>query len=147
MIDKRIQNNIKIFHLELMTNYWYRVSPFECYPWFNLPSNLSLDQYCGMWCRIFVTIKKHSYSICTYVRRSRLCTGCSLNIMFFSKILKYSGVLPFSVFPRCQYMCTHTRHVEHQRCSRTRRFQKNRKILRKNTIFNEQPVDKHCMKK
>ena len=29
-----------------------------------------------------------------------LDTGCSLNIMFFSKILEYSGLLPFSVFPR-----------------------------------------------
>ena len=31
-----------------------------------------------------------------------LDTGCSLNIMFFSKILEYSGLLPFSVFPLCQ---------------------------------------------
>ena len=37
-------------------------------------------------------------------------------------------------------MCTHTRQVEHQRCSRTDRVQKNHKILRKNTIFNEHPV-------
>ena len=33
-------------------------------------------------------------------------TGCSLNVVFFWKILKYSGVS----------VCTHTRQVEHQRC-------------------------------
>ena len=32
-------------------------------------------------------------------------------------------------------MCTHTRQVEHQRCSRTGRFQKNHKILRKKTHY------------
>ena len=37
-------------------------------------------------------------------------------------------------------VCTHTRQVEHQRCSRTGRVKKNLKILRKNTIFNEHPV-------
>ena len=37
-------------------------------------------------------------------------------------------------------VCTHTRQVEHQRCSRTGRVQKNVKILRKNTIFNEHLV-------
>ena len=40
----------------------------------------------------------------------------------FSEILKYSGLWPFSVFPRCQ--CVYTiRQVEHQRCSRTGRVQ------------------------
>ena len=34
-------------------------------------------------------------------------TGCSLNIVFFPKILKYSGLWPFSVFPRCQCVYTH----------------------------------------
>ena len=43
-------------------------------------------------------------------------------------------------------MCTHTtRQVEHQRCSRTGRVQKNQKILRKNTIFNEHPVYLNCL--
>ena len=28
-------------------------------------------------------------------------TGCSLNIVFFPKILKYSGLWPFSVCPQC----------------------------------------------
>ena len=58
-------------------------------------------------------------------------TRCSLNIVFFSKILKYSGLSPFSVSP-CVSVCTHTRQVEpHQRCSRTGRVQKNHKILKK----------------
>ena len=37
-------------------------------------------------------------------------------------------------------MCTHTRQVEHQRCSRAGRVQKNSEILRKNAIINEHPV-------
>ena len=37
-------------------------------------------------------------------------------------------------------VCTHTRQVENQRCSRTGRVQKTYNILRKNTIFNEHPV-------
>ena len=48
----------------------------------------------------------------------------------FSEILKCSGLWPFYVFPRCQCVYT-TRQVEHQRCSRTSRVQKNPKILRK----------------
>ena len=44
--------------------------------------------------------------------------GCSLNIVFFSKILKYFGLLPFSVFSRSLFslgvsVCSHTRQVEH----------------------------------
>ena len=35
-----------------------------------------------------------------------LCTGCSLNIVFF-KLLKYSGLLPFYVFSRCQCVYAH----------------------------------------
>ena len=37
----------------------------------------------------------------------RLAVGCSLNIVFFPKILKYSRLWPFSVFPRCQCVYTH----------------------------------------
>ena len=37
-------------------------------------------------------------------------------------------------------MCTHTRQVEHQHCSRTGRVQENNNILRKKTIFKEHPV-------
>ena len=32
-------------------------------------------------------------------------------------------------------VCTHTRQVEHQRCSSTGRVQKNKKKIRENTIF------------
>ena len=35
------------------------------------------------------------------------CTGCSLNIVFFLKILEYSGLWSFSVFPLCQCVYTH----------------------------------------
>ena len=34
-------------------------------------------------------------------------TGCSLNIVFFPIFKKYSGLWPFSVFPRCQCVYTH----------------------------------------
>ena len=54
-----------------------------------------------------------------------------INYFFFQKNLIYSGLWPFSVFPRCQCMCTHARQVEHQRCSRTGRVQKKYNILRK----------------
>ena len=53
-------------------------------------------------------------------------TGCSLNIVFFPKILKYSGLCSPSVS-----VCVHTRQVEHHRCSRTGIVQKNYNILRK----------------
>ena len=66
--------------------------------------------------------------------------GVHYIMCFFPKNLKYSGLLPFYVFHRCQYVWKHTRQVEHKRCSRTGRVQKNHKILRKNTIFNEHPV-------
>ena len=36
-----------------------------------------------------------------YISLCNGTTGCSLNIVLFSKILKYSGLLPLSVFPRC----------------------------------------------
>ena len=48
-----------------------------------------------------------------------LATGCSLNIVFFPKILKYFGLWPFSVFPWCQ--CVYYTHQE----GRTPALQKN----------------------
>ena len=56
---------------------------------------------------------------------------------FFENILD-SGL---SLFSLCVSVCTHSRQVEHQRCSRTGRVQKIHRNLRKNTIFNEHPVD------
>ena len=62
--------------------------------------------------------------------------------MCFFPIFKiYFRLLTFLCFPSvsvCVY--THTRQVEHQRCSRTGRVQKNHQILKKSTIFNEHPV-------
>ena len=79
----------------------------------------------------------HFQTITHTIWNSKLGTGCSLNIVFFSKILKHSGLWPFSVFPQC-HCVSHTRQVEHQGCSITGRVQK--KIKGKNTIFNEHPV-------
>ena len=42
-----------------------------------------------------------------------------------------------SLFSLGVSVCTHTMQCEHQRCNRTGRVQKNHKISRKNTIFNE----------
>ena len=54
-------------------------------------------------------------------------TGCSLNIVFFSDFFeKFRTLFSFGV-----RVCTQTRQVENQRCSRTRRVQKNHNILRK----------------
>ena len=53
-------------------------------------------------------------------------TGCSLNIVFFKK----SGVLPFSVFPRCQCMYTH-------QASRTPALQQNWHSSEKSQKFKE----------
>ena len=50
-----------------------------------------------------------------------LGTGCSLNIVFFPKILEYSGLWSFSVSPLGVSVCTHTGQVEHQRRSKTDR--------------------------
>ena len=59
-------------------------------------------------------------------------TGCSLNILLFWKILKHW----VSLFSLGVSVCTHNnRQVEHQRCSRTGRVQKNHQILRKTQYF------------
>ena len=57
-------------------------------------------------------------------------TGCSLNIVFFFKDFRIFRTLGFLCLP--VLLCVHkTRKVEHQRCSRTGRVQKNHNILRK----------------
>ena len=60
-------------------------------------------------------------------------TGCSLNIVFFLKIFKYSGLWYLvSVFPRRQ--CVYT-----QQAGRKPALQQNWQSS-ENTIFNEHPV-------
>ena len=61
------------------------------------------------------------------------CTGCSLNIVFFSEFLKIFWTLAFLCFPSVS-VCVHTPGRQNTR------VQKNHKILRKNTIFNEHHV-------
>ena len=63
---------------------------------------------------------------------SKSYTGCSLNIVFFRRFYYIFRTL----FSLDVSACTHTRQVEHQRCSRTGRVKKNSK----NTIVNEHPV-------
>jgi len=66
-------------------------------------------------------------------------TGCSLICVYSKKYFNIpdSGL---SLFSLGVSVCTHTRQLEHQRCSRNGRVQKNHNILRKTTIFNEHPV-------
>ena len=63
---------------------------------------------------------------------TQLCQGteCSLNIVFFPKILKYSGLWPFSVFPRCHCVYTH-------QAGRTPTLQQNWQSLEKSQNFKE----------
>ena len=58
----------------------------------------------------------------------------------FFRIFENIPESDLSLFSLGVSVCIHTRQVENQRCSRTGRVQKNHKILRKNTIFNEHPV-------
>ena len=58
--------------------------------------------------------------------------GGSLNIVFFEDFKTYSGLWPFSVFPRCQYEQTELRP---QDGSRTPTLQ-----LKQNTKFYEYPA-------
>ena len=62
-----------------------------------------------------------------------VCTECSFNIVFFPKILEYSGLLPLSVFTRYQCVYTHL-------TGRTPALQQNWQSSEKKTIFNEHPV-------
>ena len=63
----------------------------------------------------------------------------------FIKYCVFSELLEIfrTLFSLAVSVCAHTRQVINQHCSRTGRVQKNHKILRKNTIFNEHPVLKY----
>ena len=50
--------------------------------------------------------------------------GVHLILCFF---WRFSSITDLSLFSLGVSVCTHTRHVEHQRCSRTGRVQKNHK--------------------
>ena len=63
--------------------------------------------------------------------------GVHLILCFF---WRFSSITDLSLFSLGVSVCTHTRQVEHQRCSRTGRVKKNHNILRKSTIFDEHPV-------
>ena len=69
-------------------------------------------------------------------------TGCSLIVVFYFRRFKNIPDSGLSLFSLSVSVCTHTMQVELKRCSRTGRVQKNHKILRKNTIFNEHPAEK-----
>ena len=82
----------------------------------------------------------HTFTNCSRTQKSggngfsidivNLDTGCSLKIVFFWKILKYSELFPFSVFPRCQCVYTH-------QAGRTPTLQQNWKSLEKSQSFKE----------
>ena len=60
-----------------------------------------------------------------------------------SKFIPDTGLSSFSVGVS---VCTHTRQVEHQGCSRTGRVQKIQKNLRKKTLFDQHPVQPFYLK-
>ena len=60
--------------------------------------------------------------------------------MFFAEDFKIYRTLALLYSIGGVSVCKHNRQVENQRCSRIGRVQKNFKISRKNTIFNEHPV-------
>ena len=87
----------------------------------------ALRGYCyvfRIWKYLYHINEEKSHSKCHF---SHSGTGCSLNIVFYSEFFKIFRTL----FSLGVSMCTHTRQVEHQRCSRTGRIQKNHNILRK----------------
>ena len=67
-------------------------------------------------------------------------TGCSLNIVFFPKILEYSGLWPFSVFPWCQFLYTHQAGRTPALKQNWPSSEKSQNFKEKNAIFNEHPV-------
>ena len=84
----------------------------------------------------------HSSGLRSFSRVRISPTGCSLNIVFFSEFFKIFRTLSSLGVS----LCTQSRQVENQRCCRTGRVQKNHKILRQNTIFNEHPVSQGFQK-
>ena len=67
-------------------------------------------------------------------------TGCLLNIVFFLKISKYSRLLPFTVFPRCQCVYTHQAGRTPALQQNWQSSEKSQHFKEKNTIFNKHPV-------
>ena len=57
-----------------------------------------------LWIHLWLSLSKSLFCFCSTVSKS---TGCSLNIVFSPKILKYSGLWSFSVLPRWQCVYTH----------------------------------------
>ena len=65
---------------------------------------------------------------------------CTYRVFIKNCVISEDFNIFLTLFSLSVSVCTHTRQVENQRCSRTDRVQKNPKVLRKNTIFNEHPV-------
>ena len=83
-----------------------------------------------LWTLMSVCWVVGGWSVCHNVLKCRKVTGWSLNSVFFSKILKYSGLLPFSVFPRSQ--CVYTLQA-----GRTPALQQNWQSSEKSQNFKE----------
>ena len=66
----------------------------------DLTKSKNVDFFVNLLSDIRQDIQYHNYLIYAY-------TGCSLNIVFFSKFLKYCGLLPFFVVPQFQCVYTH----------------------------------------
>ena len=68
-------------------------------------------------------------------------TGCSSNIVLFPIFKKYSGLWPFTVFPRCQCVYTH-QAGRNQRCSEKSKNFKEKTQYLMNTLYLRAQYDK-----
>ena len=89
-----------------------------------------------------LSVLTHMYNskfMCFVVQNNYSIKGCLLNIVFYPKILKYSGLWPFSVFPRCQCLYTHQAGRKPALQQNWQSSEKSQIFKEKNTIFNEHP--------
>ena len=85
-----------------------------------------LCMYVHMWTRTVTVVSDERSDILLEHSQFRLSS--------LGQMIKFFLIFLNSDHKRSQWS------IEHKRCSRTGRVQKNHKILRKNTIFNEHPV-------
>ena len=113
-----------------------------CFRYFVMIAVLLCSLFCNVRCFVMFAVLLWSLFCCSLFCFSLFCkfavccsSFCihSQHIVIFSKITKYSGPLPFSVFPRCQCVYTH-------QAGRTPALHQNWQSSEKNTILNEHLV-------
>ena len=100
------------YYLSIQENFLNGQRQLHCHAFLseNLSIKLSIDCVCVQVSADLVPVLYHEFNLCVQVIKCRY-TGCSLNIVFFSKILTFSGLWPFlfslgvSVFTRTRQVC------------------------------------------